>query len=92
MPFEVEIRASDVFATNSNEHIILQGIIDCYFYEGNEIVIVDYKSDKYDDINKIKEKYRTQIDFYKYAVEKICKKTVKNQFLYLFFSKSMLEY
>ena len=92
VPFEVEIRASDVFATNSNEHIILQGIIDCYFYEGNEIVIVDYKSDKYDDINKIKEKYRTQIDFYKYAVEKICKKTVKNQFLYLFFSKSMLEY
>ena len=31
---------------NSNENLVVHGIIDLYFVENNEIVLVDYKTDK----------------------------------------------
>ena len=91
-PFEIEISASSVYNSCGNEKILLQGIIDCYFYEGGEIVIVDYKSDYYTDIDDIKEKYKEQLEYYKLAIEKICKKTVKNTYLYLFSTGSVVSY
>ena len=91
-PFEIEIDASEVYDVETDEKILLQGIIDCYFYEGDEIVIVDYKTDRYKDIDEIKEKYSVQIDYYSKAIEKICKKSVKNKIIYLFFTKSMIQY
>ncbi len=91
-PFEVEVPLNQITDIDSDEKIILQGIIDCYFYEDDKVVLVDYKSDFYDNIEEIKEKYRQQIQLYKIAIEKITKKTVKNQILYLFSSKSVIEY
>ncbi len=90
--FEIEVPLNQIADINSNEKIILQGIIDCYFYEDDGVVLVDYKSDYSKNIDEIKEKYRQQIHLYKLAIEKITKKTVKNQFLYLFSSKNMIEY
>ena len=90
-PFELEIFASSVYDVDDDSKILLQGVIDCYFYEGDEIVIVDYKTDYYEDINEIKEKYALQLQYYKLAIEKICKKTVKNSYFYLFFTKSVIE-
>ena len=90
-PFEIEIPASTVYETDGDEKILLQGIIDCYFYEGDEIVIVDYKSDFYTSIDDITQKYRIQLEYYRLAVEKICKKSVKNSFLYLFLTKSVIQ-
>jgi len=91
-PFELEILASSVYDVDDDSRILLQGVIDCYFYEGDEIVIVDYKTDYYEDIEEIKEKYALQLQYYKLAIEQICKKTVKNSYLYLFSTKSMIEY
>ena len=91
-PFEIEVPASEIFDTKSTDTVIVQGIIDCYFYEGDEIVLLDYKSDYYTDIIKIKQKYKTQIDYYSKALEKICKNKVKNKYLYLFLTNSVIEY
>ncbi len=90
--FEIEVPLNQITDINSDEKIILQGIIDCYFYEDDKVVLVDYKSDFYDDIDEIKEKYRQQIQLYSLAIEKITKKSIKNQFLYLFSSKTVIEY
>ncbi len=90
-PFEIELPLKDITSSDSCEKIILQGIIDCYFYEGNEIVLVDYKTDCCTNIDEIREKYRQQIQLYKLAIEKITKKSIKNQFIYLFSSKSVVE-
>ncbi len=85
-PFEVEIDVSVAYPdiTDSGEKILLQGVIDCYFEEDGELVLVDYKTDRYDDINEIHQKYDRQLELYKYALEKITKKTVKETFIYLF--------
>lgn len=91
-PFEFEIPLKELTGSQSEEKIILQGIIDCYFYENDEIVLVDYKTDYSDNIEEIKERYRRQLQLYGIGLEKITKKRVKNRILYLFSSKSMIQY
>lgn len=85
-PFEVEIDAKLAYPElgDTDEKILLQGVIDCFFYEDDEIVLVDYKTDRYDNIGEIHEKYDRQLELYKYALEKITKKTVKESYIYLF--------
>ncbi|MDU1314306.1 MAG: helicase-exonuclease AddAB subunit AddA [Clostridium septicum] len=70
-----------------NEMIRLQGIIDCFFEEDGEIVLLDYKTDfvEKDNEEAIKEKYKVQIQYYKDAVEKVTGKKVKESYLYLFY-------
>ncbi|MDD2397385.1 MAG: helicase-exonuclease AddAB subunit AddA [Tissierellia bacterium] len=91
-PFVFRKKAIDVLESLNEEDLILvQGIIDCYFIEDGEAVIVDYKTDKIDEtkniaaqINKLKEEYYDQVSLYKEAVEKITGINVKECYLYLF--------
>lgn len=68
--------------------VLLQGIIDAYFNEGNELVIVDYKTDYLPDgdLNFLIEKYAMQLKCYKYALEKITGKSVKEVWIYSLYS------
>jgi ATP-dependent helicase/nuclease subunit A len=74
--------------TDREEEVIVQGIIDLWFTEGDDIVLVDYKSG-YRSLGsavgeaKIKEKYSLQINLYKEALTKITGKKVKETFLYM---------
>lgn len=57
---------------------LVEGIIDCYFTEGDEIVILDYKTDVRIDFDK----HREQLFYYKQAVEAMEKKKVKAAYIY----------
>ncbi|MEN8078902.1 helicase-exonuclease AddAB subunit AddA [Clostridioides difficile] len=69
-----------------DEKIRLQGIIDCFFEEEDGIVLLDYKTDYVEEgnIDEIIERYRSQLKYYKDALEKITEKKVKESYLYLF--------
>lgn len=70
----------------TSEKILVQGIVDLYFYEGDEIILVDYKSHrsaKWDEENLIKT-YSPQIRTYRNAIENILKKKVKESYIYFF--------
>lgn len=85
--FVIKKQANEIINLLDREDIILiQGMIDCYFYEGSEVVIIDYKTDDISQIglDAVKEKYKPQILSYKEAVEKITNKKVKSCYLYLF--------
>ena len=87
VPFVIKKNASEIInSLNKDDVILIQGIIDCYFLEGDDVVIVDYKTDDVDEncTEAIKEEYSPQILAYKEAVEKITGKNVKECFLYLF--------
>jgi ATP-dependent helicase/nuclease subunit A len=91
-PFVLRKKANDISGSlNKDDLILVQGIIDCYFIEDGEAVIVDYKTDKIDEtkeiefqINNLKNEYKDQIELYKEAVERITGKNVKECYLYLF--------
>lgn len=99
VPFNMEVPCSEIYSDITdnackNETILLQGIIDCYFEEDDGIVLLDYKTDyvKQGMEHKIKENYRSQIEFYTRAIETITEKKVKEKYIYLFSSGSLLEF
>lgn len=65
---------------------MLRGIIDLYFEEEDEIVILDYKTDYIDEDNKqdVINRYEKQLDLYAEALNKLTGKKVKEKYLYLF--------
>ena len=90
--FETEIPANMVDEEYpGDEKVILQGIIDCYFEEDDGLVLVDYKSDYYENIEEMKKKYTMQLELYGDAIEKITEKKVKSKYLYLFFGDDVVE-
>ena len=68
---------------NSNENLVVHGIIDLYFVENNEIVLVDYKTDKiFGNLSALAKKYKIQLDLYKEALEESTSKKVKECIIY----------
>ena len=79
----------------AKDGIILQGIIDCYFEEPKGIILVDYKTDYVapgDGLDITRDRYKTQIDYYAYALEQITGKKVIEKYIYLFWNGQVLEY
>jgi ATP-dependent helicase/nuclease subunit A len=59
----------------------VQGIIDCWFVEDGQIVLLDYKSNmKTDEIRAL---YQAQIDLYRQALEDLTGMPVKEAYRYL---------
>lgn len=86
-PFVIRKEANKIIENfDGNDIVLLQGIVDCYFYEENEIVLIDYKTDTVNDnnIDMIINQYTPQILSYKEALEKITGNKVKESYLYLF--------
>ncbi|SHK10611.1 DNA helicase/exodeoxyribonuclease V, subunit A [Paramaledivibacter caminithermalis DSM 15212] len=87
-PFILKKKATEVIndLENCEEELLIQGIIDCYFEEEGELILVDYKTGNVfdDNIERMIRRYRTQMELYKEALEKILGKRVKESYIYLF--------
>ncbi len=66
------------------EKVMIQGIIDVYFVENNEIILLDYKTDMVKSSEELLKRYRTQLDYYTEALQKITGMSVKERILYSF--------
>jgi ATP-dependent helicase/nuclease subunit A len=66
--------------------IMLRGIIDAYFEEDGEIILIDYKTDYVTEENKdeIVKKYEKQVNLYANALQTLTGKKVKEKYIYLF--------
>ena len=82
--FAVSIPAKNFIKdSGSDREIMLQGIIDCLVITDEGIVVVDYKTDRDFDETETVEKYRVQLECYKYAAEKIFQKPVISKILFM---------
>ncbi len=68
----------------TEEQVVVQGKIDCFFIENDKAVIVDYKTDRVTDGEELKDRYFTQMIIYKQAVEQFTDKKVNEVLLYSF--------
>lgn len=96
VPFFMELPCNEVYkelheAIYKEEKVMLQGIIDCYFEEEENLVLLDYKTDYVKDISEIKERYKLQIYYYSKALEAMTGKSIKSKYLYLFSINKMIE-
>ena len=65
--------------------VLVIGVIDCFFEEGEDLVLVDYKTDyviqqNYEEV--LIERYREQFRYYKDALESISGKHISNIYIY----------
>ena len=66
------------------ERILIQGVIDCLFQEGENWILVDYKTDRLDTPEAFKERYAIQLSMYKRAVEQISHIVIRDVYIYSF--------
>lgn len=64
--------------------VIIQGAVDLCFEEEDGIVVVDFKTDRTDNPETLKETYAEQLNIYAKACTKIFGKEVKQKILYSF--------
>ncbi len=75
---------TDLPAAMAEEGVLVQGIADCVFQEDDGLVLVDYKTDRVDTPEQLCDRYRSQMLFYKQALETILGLPVKEMLLYSF--------
>lgn len=83
--FLLGVPAGEIKDTKSRELMIIQGIIDVCFIENNKYVIMDYKTDKVDNLQELKDRYEKQLTSYKMALEKITGMDVSEMIIYSVF-------
>lgn len=67
------------------EKVLIQGIIDVFFIEDGEIVLLDYKIDVIDSLEALWNRYNVQIQYYEEALTKLMQMPVKERILYSFY-------
>ncbi|MGO5543626.1 helicase-exonuclease AddAB subunit AddA [Blautia sp. HCP3S3_H10_1] len=86
-PFVISRSAADIDENwDPKESVLVQGIIDAYFLEGEDIVLVDYKTDRVrkGEEKKLVQLYHTQLEDYAQALERMTGRRVKEKFIYSF--------
>lgn len=84
-PFYLNIPANTIYNEKIEETILVQGVIDLYYVNKNdELILVDYKTDyieknkKYELVNK----YKKQLELYQEALEQSFNKKVSKKYIY----------
>lgn len=84
-PFVLGMEAKRVYPeADAKEVMLVQGIIDLYFEEDGELVVLDYKTDKGLRAEELRERYHAQLDYYAEALARLTGKTVKEKKIYSF--------
>ncbi|KYH34216.1 ATP-dependent helicase/nuclease subunit A [Clostridium tepidiprofundi DSM 19306] len=96
VPFHISISSTELEKElpkeiYEHEKILLQGIIDCYFEEEGKLILVDYKTDYVDDLDKIVDKYNVQLQYYARALNEISGMKVSEIYLYLFWKDKQVK-
>ncbi len=66
------------------ETVLIQGIIDVFFEEGDSFVVVDYKTDHVEQDGELVSRYKVQLDYYARALARLTGKPVKEKIIYSF--------
>lgn len=90
-PFTVNVPAKMIFDTDSEESVLLQGVIDLLAIKDGKAVIADYKySEK--GRETLKARYKKQLDLYAYATEKVLGLKVEKKILVNVFEGYEIEF
>lgn len=76
------IPARRMGAADSDELVVIQGIIDAYMEEDGELVVVDYKTDRVHSVRPLLDRYTEQLKYYGQALEQMTGKRVKERVIY----------
>lgn len=88
MRFLTEIPATEIDNTlelsPDEASIIVQGAVDLCFVEDDGIVVLDFKTDRVDNLSELVTTYGEQLEIYSVAAQKIFGKAIKERIIYSF--------
>ena len=88
--FLASFPSSKILNTDSEEEVVVQGIIDLLAISEQDAIIVDYKYSSLDK-ESLNKKYSAQLDAYAFAVEKVLKKKVSKKIIVNLFTGQTIQ-
>ena len=85
--FVLGIPAGEIWDCDSRELVLVQGIVDAFFYEDGDIILMDYKTDSVEKPQQLIQRYQAQLDLYARALEEATGKKVREKIIYSFHLK-----
>ena len=78
----------NLLTEKEGKKVLVRGIIDCFFEEEGKLILIDYKTGNMEDAaagrdDLIRERYRTQLELYREALQNAAGKEVTEMYLYL---------
>ncbi|MBP3729157.1 MAG: PD-(D/E)XK nuclease family protein, partial [Lachnospiraceae bacterium] len=84
-PFVIGVPYQEINPEYSGEErVLVQGIIDLFFEEEGQLILVDYKTDRQVTREQLRQRYAGQLDYYARALEMARNQPVKERYLYSF--------
>jgi ATP-dependent helicase/nuclease subunit A len=84
--FSLLYPAERFYPDGGDDKIMLQGVVDCFFEEDGELIVVDFKTDRVtaETLGEKANHYAPQLAAYADALERITGKHVKERVVYFF--------
>ena len=93
--FMAELAATELDGTLGDEFadetVVVQGAVDCVFFEDGKMVIVDYKTDRVKDTAELKRKYEVQLKVYEKALKQVFGEHETELIIYSFWLSDQIE-
>ena len=92
--FLVSANARTVLGDDSFEgqEILIQGVIDCLVMNGRDAVVVDYKTDRVENMQQLHERYSKQLEMYRFAAESLYETDSVKCIIYSFYLGEYIEF
>lgn len=81
--FTLKMSVKEALDVESDESLLVQGSVDCCFEEDGGWVLLDYKTDRANDVDSLIARYRPQLTLYARALERITGTPVRETWLCL---------
>ena len=84
-PFVIARPARELYPEyDSDQEVLIQGVMDAYFEEDGQWILVDYKTDRVKEEEELVKRYKKQLEIYAKALEQTTGKCVKERIIYSF--------
>lgn len=93
-PFYIYISSKEIYDDEIDEKILVQGIIDLYYInKDDQLILVDYKTDYVANNNEqeLIDKYKGQLSIYKRALEQALNRKVEAAYIYSIYLDKKIE-
>ena len=74
------------------QEILIQGVIDCLVMNGGNAVVIDYKTDRVENMEQLYKKYSKQLEMYRFAAESLYETTSVKCIIYSFYLGEYMEF
>ena len=91
-PFVMSVTPKELFLeeNDSEDTVLVQGIVDVFFVEEDGIVLLDYKTDRVKEAEELTKRYQAQLQLYAKALQRTMDLPVKEIWIYSFYLEKMI--